>query len=160
MSHVGAPQPQAAQSVFPKSHVGFDSITTQIEKKLLKRGFQFNVICVGQTGLGKSTLINTIFASNLVKSKGRLSPTEPIRQTSEIQAVTHVVEENGVRLRLNIVDTPGYGDLVNNDRCWDPIVKYIKDQHSAYLRKELTAQRERYVFQHLHIASRMALTLI
>jgi septin 3/9/12 len=50
-----------------------------------------------------------------------------------------------VRLRLNIVDTPGYGDLVNNDRCWDPIVKYIKDQHSAYLRKELTAQRERYI---------------
>jgi septin 3/9/12 len=67
-----------------------------------------------------------------------------------------------VRLRLNIVDTPGYGDQVNNDRwyghilrschlllnvdnSWDPIVKYIKDQHSAYLRKELTAQRERYI---------------
>lgn len=27
---------------------------------------------------------------------------------------------------------------------WDPIVKYIKDQNSAYLRKELSAQRERY----------------
>jgi septin family protein len=25
------------------------------------------------------------------------------------------IEENGVRLRLNIVDTPGYGDQVNND---------------------------------------------
>ncbi|KAH9836910.1 Septin spn2 [Teratosphaeria destructans] len=99
----------------------------------------------GQTGLGKSTLINTIFASHLVDSKGRLAPTEPIRQTTEIQVVSHVIEENGVRLRLNIVDTPGYGDLVNNDRCWDPIVKYIKDQHSAYLRKELTAQRERYI---------------
>ena len=39
----------SAQSatVYPKSHVGFDSITSQIEKKLLKRGFQFNVICVG-----------------------------------------------------------------------------------------------------------------
>jgi septin 3/9/12 len=59
--------------------------------------------------------------------------------------VSHIIEENGVRLRLNIVDTPGYGDQVNNDRCWDPIVKYIKDQHSAYLRKELTAQRERYI---------------
>ena len=34
-------------TVYPKSHVGFDSITQQIEKKLLKRGFQFNVICVG-----------------------------------------------------------------------------------------------------------------
>ena len=99
----------------------------------------------GQTGLGKSTLINTIFASHLVDSKGRLEPTEAIRSTTEIHPVTHIIEENGVRLRLNIVDTPGYGDLVNNDRCWDPIVKYIKDQHSAYLRKELTAQRERYI---------------
>lgn len=100
---------------------------------------------LGQTGLGKSTLINTIFASHLIDSKGRLQPEEPIRSTTEIQADSHIIEENGVRLRLNIVDTPGYGDLVNNDRCWDPIVKYIKDQHSAYLRKELTAQRERYI---------------
>ncbi|MCJ1311698.1 cell division control protein [Agyrium rufum] len=134
-----------ANPVIPNSHVGFDSITSQIERKLLKRGFQFNIICVGQTGLGKSTLINTIFASHLIDSKGRLAPDEAVRSTTEIQAVSHIIEENGVRLRLNIVDTPGYGDQVNNDRCWDPIVKYIKDQHSAYLRRELTAQRERYI---------------
>lgn len=36
-----------------------------------------------------------------------------------------VIVENGVRLRLNIVDTPGYGDLINNEGCWDPIVKYV-----------------------------------
>jgi hypothetical protein len=30
------------------SYVGFDSITSQIEHKLLKRGFQFNVIVVGE----------------------------------------------------------------------------------------------------------------
>lgn len=41
-------QSQPLQPVYPKSHVGFDSITSQIERKLLKRGFQFNVICVGQ----------------------------------------------------------------------------------------------------------------
>jgi septin 3/9/12 len=34
-------------TVYPTSHVGFDSITQQIEKKLVKRGFQFNIICVG-----------------------------------------------------------------------------------------------------------------
>jgi hypothetical protein len=39
---------QSHPTVYPNSHVGFDSITAQIEKKLLKRGFQFNVICVGQ----------------------------------------------------------------------------------------------------------------
>lgn len=46
-------QPAAAMAsmppatIYPQSHVGFDSITSQIERKLLKRGFQFNVICVG-----------------------------------------------------------------------------------------------------------------
>ena len=43
----GAPQ----QSVYPESYVGFDSITKQIEKKLVKRGFQFNIICVGKLRL-------------------------------------------------------------------------------------------------------------
>lgn len=89
----------------------------------------------GQTGLGKSTLINTIFASHLIDSKGRLEADEPARKTTDIQAVSHgkvslrekwysrlrfltprsVIVENGVRLRLNIVDTPGYGDQVNNE---------------------------------------------
>ena len=35
--------------------------------------------------------------------------------------------------------------MLTNFISWDPIVKYIKDQHSAYLRKELTAQRDRYI---------------
>ena len=29
-----------------------------------------------------------------------------------------VIVENGVRLRLNIVDTPGYGDQVNNENWY------------------------------------------
>jgi septin 3/9/12 len=33
----------------------------------------------------------------------------------------------------------------NHHRSWEPIIKYIKDQHSAYLRKELTATRDRYI---------------
>ena len=33
----------------------------------------------------------------------------------QLNIVCVAIEENGVRLRLNIVDTPGYGDQVNND---------------------------------------------
>jgi len=35
------------QEIRATTYVGFDSITRQIEHKLLKRGFQFNVIVVG-----------------------------------------------------------------------------------------------------------------
>jgi septin family protein len=40
-------------------------------------------------------------------------------ETAMADDVAIVIEENGVRLRLNIVDTPGYGDQVNNDRWYE-----------------------------------------
>jgi hypothetical protein len=33
---------------------------------------------------------------------------------------------NGVRLRLSVIDTPGFGDFVNNDDSWRPIVENIE----------------------------------
>ncbi|ODV62614.1 septin CDC10 [Ascoidea rubescens DSM 1968] len=131
--------------IAPKSYVGFDTITSQIEQRLLKRGFQFNVMVVGHSGLGKTTLINTLFASHLTESSGRKSSTESIEKTAEIKVTSHTLLEEKVKLNINVIDTPGFGDQVNNDRCWEPIVKYIKEQHSQYLRKELTAQREKHI---------------
>jgi len=126
-------------------YVGFDTITRQIEKKLLKRGFTLNIMVVGQSGLGKSTMVNTLFASHLLDNKATQKASDPIRQTTEINTITHIIEENGVRLKLSITDTPGFGDQINNDNCWDSIVKYIKDQYATYLRKELTPNRERRI---------------
>jgi hypothetical protein len=36
------------EEIRANSYVGFETITRQIEHKLLKRGFQFNVIVVGE----------------------------------------------------------------------------------------------------------------
>lgn len=67
-----------------------------------------------------------------------------MRQTTEIQTVSHgrvsfftlsmslltvmdaVITENGVRLRLNIVDTPGYGDQINNEN-WQVASVYFSE---------------------------------
>ena len=56
----------AQQSVYPRSHVGFDSITSQIERKLLKRGFQFNVICVGEYTLRNIEAYSAHFLTDTV----------------------------------------------------------------------------------------------
>ncbi|ORY51125.1 cell division/GTP binding protein [Rhizoclosmatium globosum] len=121
----GLPAPPAEKKIALTSYVGFDSITNQIEKKLLKRGFAFNLMVVGRSGLGKSTLTNTLFASHLIDSKGLLKTNEngqPI-QTTEIQSISHV----------------------NNTLCWDPIIKHIQAQYSLYLKKELTPLRDRRI---------------
>ncbi|KAJ3199581.1 cell division control protein, partial [Clydaea vesicula] len=100
---------------------------------------------VGRTGLGKSTLINTLFAAHLIDSKASKKSSDPPRQTTEIINSVTLIEENGINLKLTITDTPGYGDQVNNERCWEPIVKFVKEQYSSYLRKELTPARERRI---------------
>ncbi|CCH60927.1 hypothetical protein TBLA_0D04310 [Henningerozyma blattae CBS 6284] len=130
----------------PSSYVGFDTITNQIEHRLLKKGFQFNIMVVGSSGLGKSTLINTLFASHLIDSSTGKDITQlPVSKTTEIRVSTHALAEDKVRLNVNVIDTPGFGDHINNDKAWEPIVKYIKEQHSQYLRKELTTNRERHI---------------
>ena len=42
---------------------------------------------------------------------------ERIKQTVSIDATTVDIEEKGVKLRLTVVDTPGFGDAVDN-RQW------------------------------------------
>ncbi|KAJ2718663.1 cell division control protein [Coemansia sp. Benny D115] len=128
-----------------QDYVGFDTITQQMERKFLKRGFNLNIILVGESGMGKSTLVNSNFSSHLIDSQGRRAAQEVIRKTTEIAPVTQTLEENGVRVKLTIVDTPGYGDQCNNDGCWAPVIKYIRDQHAAYLERELKPNRERVI---------------
>lgn len=43
---------------------------------------------------------------------------ERINQTVEITKHTVDIEEKGVKLKLTIVDTPGFGDAVNNTEWW------------------------------------------
>ena len=43
---------------------------------------------------------------------------EKIERTVQIEASTVEIEERGVKLRLTVVDTPGYGDAINSqDWC-------------------------------------------
>ena len=41
--------------------VGFASLPEQVHRKAVKRGFDFTLMAVGESGLGKSTLISSLF---------------------------------------------------------------------------------------------------
>lgn len=87
-------------------------------------------------GLGKSTLVDSLFLTSLYSEREIPPATERIKKTVSLQTSTVEIEEKGVKLKLTVVDTPGFGDAVDNEESWVPIVKYVNDQYDSYLKDE------------------------
>uniref|UniRef100_A0A7N6A4F5 Neuronal-specific septin-3 n=1 Tax=Anabas testudineus TaxID=64144 RepID=A0A7N6A4F5_ANATE len=126
-------------------YIGIDTIIEQMRKKTMKTGFDFNIMVAGHSGLGKSTLINTLFKSQVSRRSTGWSRDEKIPKTVEIKSVSHVIEEGGVKMKLTVVDTPGFGDQINNDNCWEPISKYINEQYEKFLKEEVNIARKKRI---------------
>uniref|UniRef100_A0AAY4AG96 Neuronal-specific septin-3 n=1 Tax=Denticeps clupeoides TaxID=299321 RepID=A0AAY4AG96_9TELE len=126
-------------------YIGIDTIIEQMRKKTMKTGFDFNIMVVGHSGLGKSTLVNTLFKSQVSRKSAGWSRDEKIPKTVEIKSVSHVIEEGGVKMKLTIIDTPGFGDQINNNNCWEPIEKYINEQYEKFLKEEVNIARKKRI---------------
>ncbi|XP_009695449.1 PREDICTED: septin-12-like, partial [Cariama cristata] len=126
-------------------YVGIEAVLDQMKIKTMKTGFEFNIMVVGQSGLGKSTMVNTLFKSKVSRKACQPSQEERIPKTVQLQSITHVIEEKGVKMKLTVTDTPGFGDQINNENCWDPIIKYINEQYERYLREEILITRKRKI---------------
>uniref|UniRef100_K7G8N7 Septin 12 n=1 Tax=Pelodiscus sinensis TaxID=13735 RepID=K7G8N7_PELSI len=126
-------------------YVGIEAVLDQMRIKTMKTGFEFNLMVVGQSGLGKSTMVNTLFKSKVSRKPAGPGYEERIPKTVQLQTGSHVIEEKGVRMKLTVTDTPGFGDQINNENCWDPIIKYISEQYEKYLREEILISRQRKI---------------
>uniref|UniRef100_A0A8C9VLV1 Septin 9 n=1 Tax=Scleropages formosus TaxID=113540 RepID=A0A8C9VLV1_SCLFO len=124
------------------SYVGIDAILEQMRRKAMKQGFELNIMVVGQSGLGKSTLMNTLFKSKVSRRSTLASAEERIPKTVEIKSISHDIEEKGVRMKLTVIDTPGFGDHINNENCWQPIMRFINEQYERYLQEEININRK------------------
>lgn len=61
---------------------------------------------VGESGLGKSTLINSMFLTD-VYSADYPGPSQRLKKTVDVETHKVLLKESGVNLTLTIVDTPG-----------------------------------------------------
>ncbi|KAM3598926.1 uncharacterized protein V6R79_024337 [Siganus canaliculatus] len=136
---------KAGGPVVDFSYVGIDAILEQMRRKAMKQGFELNIMVVGQSGLGKSTLMNTLFKSKVSRKSVLATAQEKIPKTVEIKSISHDIEEKGVRMKLTVIDTPGFGDQINNENCWQPIMKFINDQYEAYLQEEINIDRKKRI---------------
>ncbi|ESO97486.1 hypothetical protein LOTGIDRAFT_231639 [Lottia gigantea] len=131
-------------------YVGFANLPNQVHRKSVKKGFEFTLMVVGESGLGKSTLVNSLFLTDLYPERHIPTALEKIKQTVKIDASTVEIEERGVKLRLTVVDTPGFGDSLNSDDCFKPIIQYVDDQFERYLNDESGLNRRHIVDNRVH----------
>ncbi|NWT43611.1 SEPT7 protein, partial [Chroicocephalus maculipennis] len=95
---------------------------------------------LGESGLGKSTLINSLFLTELY-SPEYPGPSHRIKKTVQVEQSKVLIKEGGVQLLLTIVDTPGFGDAVDNSNCWQPVIDYIDSKFEDYLNAESRVNR-------------------
>uniref|UniRef100_A0A3B3WC21 Septin n=1 Tax=Poecilia mexicana TaxID=48701 RepID=A0A3B3WC21_9TELE len=123
-----------------EGYVGFANLPNQVYRKSVKRGFEFTLMVVGESGLGKSTLINSLFLTDLY-SPEYPGPSHRIKKTVQVEQSQVLIKEGGVHLLLTIVDTPGFGDAVDNSNCWQPVTDYIDNKFEDFLNSESRVNR-------------------
>ena len=134
------------EKVALRGTVGLERIPQQVVNKAIRLGFDFNIMCIGETGIGKSTLMDTLF-----KSEFNSTPVTHSQNIVALSENTYRLKESNVQLRLTLVDTIGFGDQINKDNSYEPIVEYVDKQFERYLLEELRANRNRLDFHDTRI---------
>ena len=85
----------------------------QVYSKAVRKGFEFSLMVVGASGLGKSTLVNSMFLTDIYADEKEPGKQELVqkqpegvegdsRQTLKVEAHHKVLVENGVKLSLTV----------------------------------------------------------
>jgi septin family protein len=65
------------------NYVGFANLPNQLYRKAVKDGFEFTLMVVGESGLGKSTLTNSLFLTDIYGPEYP-GPSQRIKKTSKV----------------------------------------------------------------------------
>ncbi|CAH1776876.1 unnamed protein product [Owenia fusiformis] len=127
-------------------HVGFDSLPDQLVNKSVAQGFCFNILCVGETGIGKSTLMDTLFNTHF-----NSSPSTHDLPGVKLKGHSYELQESNVRLKLTVVDSVGFGDQIDKSDSYKSIVEFIDKQFENYLQEELKIKRNIHIYHDTRI---------
>ncbi|CAO3608485.1 unnamed protein product [Cunninghamella echinulata] len=132
--------------------IGVAHLPNQKHKIVTNRGANFTIMVCGELGVGKTTFINTLFTTSIKDYKNPAKRHEKqTDRTVEIEITKAELEEKMFKVNLNVIDTPGFGDYVNNYDSWLPVVEFIDDQHESYMRQEQQPSRKGIIDMRVHV---------
>lgn len=134
--------PDQVKLLGSKALAGISEFPKQTYNISKRKGGQFTMMLVGKSGVGKTSFINTLLNANAISDHMNIYRTQIPQKTTSICIHELKLEEGGYNMDLNIIDTPGYGDLIDNRFCWYGPAKYIDDQFRLVIRQELQPSRE------------------
>ena len=143
-----------AQKLKCRERVGFASLPDQLVNYELGRGFTLNIMligtysiyflpsfsratligvgwCAGPTGIGKSTLLDSLFKTSLPDAPQTHGNDQVdsammyytvrwrmlIVAQVDLRVTTYELEESGVNLTLTVAESTGFGDQINRVSC-------------------------------------------
>ncbi|KAI8615009.1 Septin-domain-containing protein [Chytriomyces sp. MP71] len=120
-----------SQPVRLSEPLGIGHLPAQRVRRSKRKPYVFNMMVVGDSGLGKTTFLNTLFNAPLSDES---QPRRPLAETTtvEMTPTTYELIEDGVILHLTVIDTPGFGDKLNRESDFLPISDYIEKQYTKY----------------------------
>ncbi|KAI7882257.1 Septin [Lichtheimia hyalospora FSU 10163] len=133
------------------SGIGVSHLPNQRHKIVTKRGAKFTVMVCGESGVGKTTFVNTLFTASIKDHKNPAKRhAKQLDRTVEIEITKAELEEQMFKVKLSVIDTPGFGDYVNNRDSWLPVIEFIDDQHENFMRQEQQPSRQGIIDMRVH----------
>jgi hypothetical protein len=93
----------------PEGYVGVDSLPEQFVSRIVRDGFGFNIMCLGQTGVGKSTLLDSLFNMKFPDVSTRSHNLSAV----DVTAHNYDLQERNIKLKLGLIESKGFGDQIN-----------------------------------------------
>jgi septin 7 len=135
-------------------YVGFANLPKQWHRKSIRRGFNFNLMIVGEKGLGKRTLINTLFNKDLYdlsssnnnnNNNNNITDLDILNDEIKIETLNTEIIENNVKLNLSIINCNGFGDSIDHSKSFEPIINEINSRFDSYLELETKINRSNLI---------------
>ncbi|MCJ1307960.1 hypothetical protein MMC25_001610 [Agyrium rufum] len=114
------------------------------KKKNFKRGIQFCLMVCGASGTGRTTFVNTLCGKKVLRGKDSDDfSSAHLEEGVKIKQVTIELEvdDEGTRVSLTVVDTPGFGDQIDNEANFSEIVEYLEREYDNILAEESRIKR-------------------